>query len=85
MTRKMSVQSTHQQKCDFFFNIISEVSSICGCRTYGYRGSTILKSETDVGHYCHIYRNKRILKEYCEQLYANKFYNLDEMRRFLET
>lgn len=28
---------------------------------------------------------KRTIREYCEQLYANKLDNLDEMDRFLQT
>ena len=27
---------------------------------------------------------KKFIKEYCEQLYSNKLYNLDKMDKFLE-
>jgi len=35
-------------------------------------------------HHYWYYRDKKIIREYCEHLYANKLYNLDEMDKFLE-
>jgi len=35
-------------------------------------------------HHYWYYRDKKIIREYCEHLYANKLYNLDDINNFLE-
>jgi hypothetical protein len=38
-----------------------------------------------IGNYTELAELKRIIKEYCNQLYANKLDNLNKMDKFLET
>ena len=45
----------------------------------------LLRSEMKVGTLLHATEIKRVIREYCEQLFAKKLDILDEMDKFLET